>query len=68
LKPGDLIAVTSPSSGVPEAMRPRLELCLEHLRQRGYQGPCAAQLALVNGALATVGFDGTTGTLVQQLV
>jgi muramoyltetrapeptide carboxypeptidase LdcA involved in peptidoglycan recycling len=37
LKPGDLIAVTSPSSGVSEAMRPRLEFCLEHLRRRGYQ-------------------------------
>jgi muramoyltetrapeptide carboxypeptidase len=37
LKPGDLIAVTSPSSGVAEAMRPRLEFCLEHLRQRGYR-------------------------------
>ena len=37
LGPGDLIAVTSPSSGVAEAMRPRLEFCLEHLRQRGVQ-------------------------------
>lgn len=31
-------------------------------------GHVPPQLALVNGALATVGFDGTTGTLVQQLV
>jgi muramoyltetrapeptide carboxypeptidase len=37
LKAGDLFAVTSPSSGVAEAMRPRLEFCLEHLRRRGFQ-------------------------------
>ncbi|MHB1474759.1 MAG: S66 family peptidase [Dermatophilaceae bacterium] len=37
LKPGDLIAVTSPSSGVPEALRPRLDFCAEHLKQRGFQ-------------------------------
>jgi len=51
LKPGDLIAVTSPSSGVPEAMRPRLEFCLEHLRRRGYQvvvGDCMDGAALTS--------------------
>lgn len=37
LKPGDRIAVTSPSSGVPEALRPRLDFCVEHLEQRGFQ-------------------------------
>ena len=37
LQPGDTIGVTSPSSGVPQALRPRLEFCLEHLRGLGYQ-------------------------------
>jgi muramoyltetrapeptide carboxypeptidase LdcA involved in peptidoglycan recycling len=37
LEPGDLIAVTSPSSGVPDSMRARLDFCVEHLRQRGYR-------------------------------
>ena len=37
LRPGDLIGVTSPSSGVPAALRPRLEFCVEHLRSRGYR-------------------------------
>ena len=36
LQPGDRIAVTSPSSGVPADLAPRLEFCLEHLRGRGY--------------------------------
>ena len=36
LQPGDCIGVTSPSTGVPADLRPRLEFCLEHLRDRGY--------------------------------
>jgi len=36
LRPGDRIAVTSPSTGVPADLRPRLAFCLEHLRARGY--------------------------------
>ncbi len=43
LQPGDLIAVTAPSSGVPENVHPRLDLVLEHLRGRGYrilEGSC----------------------------
>ena len=36
LVPGDRIAVTAPSSGVPDALRPRLEVCLQDLRERGY--------------------------------
>lgn len=37
LLPGDLIAVTAPSSGVPEQLHPRLDLAIEHLLQRGYR-------------------------------
>jgi muramoyltetrapeptide carboxypeptidase len=37
LEPGDVIDVTSPSSGVSEGMRPRLDFSLEYLRQRGYE-------------------------------
>lgn len=37
LRPGDRIGVTAPSSGVPTALLPRLEVCLEVLRQRGFQ-------------------------------
>ena len=43
LCPGDLIAVTAPSSGLPPALHPRLDLVLEHLRARGYrivEGSC----------------------------
>ena len=36
LQPGDRIGVTAPSSGVPEDLLPRLEFCLSHLRQAGY--------------------------------
>ncbi|MGH3766038.1 MAG: S66 family peptidase [Pseudonocardiaceae bacterium] len=37
LRPGDRIAVTSPSSGVAPELRPRLEFCIKHLRDLGYQ-------------------------------
>lgn len=37
LQPGDRIGVTAPSSGVPEDLLPRLEFCLSHLRQAGYE-------------------------------
>ena len=36
LRPGDRIGVTAPSSGVPEPLRPRLDFCVEHLREQGY--------------------------------
>lgn len=36
LGPGDRIAVTSPSSGVLAALRPRLDFCVSWLRERGY--------------------------------
>ena len=37
LKRGDLIAVTAPSSGVPQALHARLDLVLEHLRSQGFR-------------------------------
>lgn len=37
LRPGDRIGITAPSSGVPDDLRPRLNFCIDHLRQRGYQ-------------------------------
>lgn len=43
LAPGDLIAITAPSSGVPLAMHPKLDLALDALRNRGYrvtEGEC----------------------------
>lgn len=36
LRPGDRIGVTSPSSGVGERFRPRLDFVLADLRRRGY--------------------------------
>jgi muramoyltetrapeptide carboxypeptidase len=36
LRPGDRIGVTSPSSGVPAKLRPRLEYAVGWLRERGY--------------------------------
>jgi len=37
LRRGDRIGVTSPSSGVPSDLHPRLDFCLEQLRRRGYE-------------------------------
>jgi muramoyltetrapeptide carboxypeptidase len=37
LPPGGRIGVTAPSSGVPADLRPRLEFCVEYLRDRGYE-------------------------------
>lgn len=36
LRPGDRIGVTAPSSGVPTPLRPRLDVALAWLRDRGY--------------------------------
>jgi muramoyltetrapeptide carboxypeptidase len=37
LRPGDRIAVTAPSSGVSDALRPRLDFAVETLRARGFE-------------------------------
>ncbi len=73
LSPGDLIAITAPSSGVPEHLHPRLELAIQHLRNRGYQvveGECLRQQLKnksVNGVQATVIFENHGGSITQQL-
>ena len=36
LNPGDRVAVTAPSSGVPAALHPRLDLVIAHLRGQGF--------------------------------
>jgi muramoyltetrapeptide carboxypeptidase len=36
LRPGDRIGVTAPSSGVASERRPRLEFCLDFLRDKGF--------------------------------
>ncbi|GGO72500.1 S66 family peptidase [Bowmanella pacifica] len=43
LKKGSTVAVTAPSSGVPEAMHARLDIVLAHLRHQGFnviEGQC----------------------------
>ena len=37
LGPGDTVAVTSPSGGVPPALKPRLEFAAETVRSRGFE-------------------------------
>lgn len=37
LQPGDVIGVTSPSAGVSDDLRPRLDFCVEDLRRRGFE-------------------------------
>jgi len=36
LRPGNRIGVTSPSAGVGESARPRIEFCIDWLRRRGF--------------------------------
>jgi muramoyltetrapeptide carboxypeptidase len=37
LRPGDRIGVTAPSAGVPEPLRPRLDFCVQRLRDVGFE-------------------------------
>ena len=37
LRPGDRVGVTAPSSGVPAALRPRLEFAIRVLGERGFE-------------------------------
>lgn len=37
LRPGDVVAVTAPSSGVPMALRPRLDVAVARVRALGYE-------------------------------
>ena len=46
LRPGSVIGITSPSSGVADELRPRLDVALDVLRARGYEvvvGECIGQ-------------------------
>ncbi|MFD6419262.1 S66 peptidase family protein [Streptomyces sp. NPDC060194] len=55
LRPGDRIAVTSPSSGVPEPLRPRLDAAIRAVEKRGYEvvvGQCMAGDGLVSAPAA----------------
>ena len=36
LRPGDRIGVTAPSSGVASELRPRLDFCVDYLRDKGF--------------------------------
>lgn len=46
LRPGDRIGVTAPSSGVQHEMRPRLEVAVRSLRERGYEVELGACLGI----------------------
>ncbi|WP_131104844.1 S66 family peptidase [Ornithinimicrobium sufpigmenti] len=37
LRPGDVVGVTSPSSGVDDRLRPRLEVAVDAVRRRGFE-------------------------------
>ncbi len=55
LRPGDLIAVTAPSSGVADDVRPRLDFCVADLRDRGYEvrvGACMDGTGIVSAPAA----------------
>lgn len=54
LASGDLVAITTPSSGVPDLFHPRLDLAIAALKSRGFlvvEGECLRQQA--KGASAT---------------
>jgi muramoyltetrapeptide carboxypeptidase len=71
LKPGDTIAITAPSSGVPAPMHQRLDLALEMLRGRGFdvvQGQCLRNNRGPVSATATQRVDELLGLLKDPAV
>lgn len=58
LRPGDRIGV--PSSGVPDRLRPRLEVGIESLRSRGYD------VVLLHGLRLAGWFEHVTGILIGR--
>lgn len=51
LKPGDRIGVTAPSSGVPDALKPRFDIAVRALEDRGYDvvvGECLGASSVVS--------------------
>ncbi|HLS15125.1 MAG TPA: S66 peptidase family protein [Beutenbergiaceae bacterium] len=55
LRPGDRIAVTAPSAGVPKDLMPRLDFAAEWLRERGFEvvlGQCLRAESFVSAGRA----------------
>jgi muramoyltetrapeptide carboxypeptidase LdcA involved in peptidoglycan recycling len=55
LRPGDIIGITAPSAGVPHAVEPRLQFCLEKLTALGYRyrlGNCLLSDQMVSAPAA----------------
>lgn len=51
LKPGDTIGVTAPSAGIGPELEPRLQFCLQTLRERGFEvrlGECLRSTDMVS--------------------
>lgn len=56
LQPGDRIGVSSPSSGVPADLLPRLDFCVRHLQEQGYEvqlGACMDGAGITSAAATT---------------
>ena len=55
LRPGDRVGVTAPSSGVPSELRPRLDFCINFLRDKGFDvvlGSCIDHPRYVSASAA----------------
>ncbi len=71
LRPGDLIGVTAPSSGVGRRERARLDFCVQDLRERGYRvrlGDCLGEGDGVVSAPARARADELTALLTDPEV
>lgn len=70
LRPGDVIGITAPSSGVAERLAPRLHFCVHWLEQLGYQvvvGECLFGGG-VTSAPASARADELTAMLIDQRI
>jgi muramoyltetrapeptide carboxypeptidase len=70
LEPGDRIGVTAPSSGVSAELRPRLDFCLNFLRDKGFDvvvGDCIDHSSYVSAPAADRAAE-LTAMLVDPLV
>lgn len=70
LEPGDVIGVTAPSWGVPEDLVPRLDVCVAHLRELGFQvrvGDCMSGVGITSAPAAERAAE-LTAMLVDPLV
>ncbi|MCU1693380.1 MAG: mccF [Frankiales bacterium] len=57
LRPGDLVGVTAPSSGVTDAQRPRLDACVADLRARGFRVRLGEHLGSGDGVVSAPAAD-----------